>query len=120
MNVLISPWNHIYPYVLLECLHKSFFIFGIKLKNISKMNIKTKKQIKHYLLRPRFSKFHVFDNNNDFYLSVGRMVFRSALINVFFLHNYNLKIVLTVNQEWLRVDNHLTPSTKYINNSGKL
>lgn len=91
MNVLISPWNHIYPYVLLECLHKSFFIFGIKLKNISKMNITTKKQIKHNLLRPRFSKFHVFDNNNDFYLSVGRMVFRSALINVFFLHNYNLK-----------------------------
>lgn len=90
MNVLISPWNHIYPYVLLECLHKSFFIFGIKLKNKSKMNIKTKKQIKHNLLRPRFSKFHVFDNNNDFYLSVGRMVFRSALINVF-LHNYNLK-----------------------------
>lgn len=55
MNVLISPWNHIYPYVLLECLHKSFFIFGIKLKNISKMNIKTKEKIKHNLLRPRFS-----------------------------------------------------------------
>lgn len=43
MNVLIFFWNYIYLYVFLECLYKSFFIFGIKFKNISKMNIKIKK-----------------------------------------------------------------------------
>lgn len=90
MNVLISPWNHIYPYVLLECLHKSFFIFGIKLKNISKMNIKTKKQIKHNLLRPRFSKFHVLTTIMTFIFQLVEWCF-DLLLSMFFLHNYNLK-----------------------------
>lgn len=90
MNVLISPWNHIYPYVLLECLHKSFFIFGIKLKNISKMNIKTKKQIKHNLLRPRFSKFLFLTTIMTFIFQLVEWCF-DLLLSMGFLHNYNLK-----------------------------